>query len=75
MRRIGWVQLTAALLLSAASISAESSGELLARLKAVGKEGEHNESAAQCLERISSSGTVGTAGDPASDGRRQRGLR
>ncbi|MHB1422194.1 MAG: hypothetical protein ACYC3I_03140 [Gemmataceae bacterium] len=52
MGRVGFGQLLAVFLLPAASVSAESSVEVLARLKAVGREGEHNEAAARAWKKV-----------------------
>lgn len=52
MRRIGWGQLLALLLLPAAVAGAETTKEALARLKAVGREGAGNADAARAWKNV-----------------------
>ena len=56
MRQVGWGQLFALLILPAAALHAETTGEALARLKAVGREGAGNKEAAQAWKNLVSRG-------------------
>ncbi|HTU21816.1 MAG TPA: hypothetical protein VMG10_27505 [Gemmataceae bacterium] len=56
MRRVGWGQLFALLLLPAAAAHAETTADALARLKAVGREGAGNEAAARAWKDVVSQG-------------------
>ncbi|MGH7226458.1 MAG: hypothetical protein ACRELF_24850, partial [Gemmataceae bacterium] len=56
MRRMGWGQLFALLLLPTAAVHGETTGEALARLKAVGREGAGNEAAARSWKNVVSQG-------------------
>ena len=56
MRRLGWGQLLALLLLPAAVVHGETTAEALARLKAVGREGAGNEAASRAWKDVVSQG-------------------
>lgn len=58
MRRIGYGQLIAVFFLSAVPVSAEVPAEALARLKAVGREGEGNEAASRAWQDVVQQGAA-----------------